>query len=95
MKGSKYCKKDVVSCKSMCKKRGYIVETTVLKCFEKLLFLNFKGSMHRGGHSYPAVQLAVWKVTENRLHCRCFPAIFFKLVATPILPVGQLRSAAC
>ena len=51
--------------------------------------------MRGGDHSYPGVQLAVWNVTENRLHCRYFPANFFKLVTTPILPVGQLWSADC
>ena len=46
-------------------------------------------------HSYPGVQLAAWNVTEDRLQHRYFPENFLKLVTTPILPVGQLRLAAC
>ena len=41
-------------------------------------------------HFYPGVQFAAWSVTEDRLHQRYFPVNFLKLVATPILPVGEL-----
>ena len=46
--------------------------------------------MGGGNHSYPGVQLAVWNVTEDRLHDIYFPANCLKLVTTPILPVEQL-----
>ena len=67
-----------------------MVETTVLKCSEKQLFLSLLGSMGGGEHSYPGVQLATWNVTEDQLNRRYFPANFLKLVTTPILPVRQL-----
>ena len=41
-------------------------------------------------HSYPGVQLAAWNVTENKLHHIHFSGNFLKLVATPMLLVGQL-----
>ena len=51
--------------------------------------------MRGGDHSYADVQLAAWNVTEERFHLKYFPANFLKSVTTPILPVGQLSSAAC
>ena len=62
-----------------------MIETTILKCSEKLLALNFQGSMYGGDHSYPGVKL----VTEDQLHCK-FPANFRKLVTMLILHIGQL-----
>ena len=50
--------------------------------------------MPSGNHTYPGVQLAAWNVTEQRLYRRYFPAIYLKLLTTPILLDGQLRSAA-
>ena len=50
--------------------------------------------MSGGHHSYPGVQLAVWNVTEEKLHQKYFPATYLKLLTTSILPVGQLQSAA-
>ena len=50
--------------------------------------------MRSGDHSYPGVQLASWNVTEETLHQIYFPASYFKLLTTSILPVEQLRSAA-
>ena len=50
--------------------------------------------MHGGDHSYPGVQLRVRNVTEGKLHQIYFPETYLKLLATSILPVGQLRSAA-
>ena len=50
----------------------------------------------RGGEcSYPVVQLATWNVTEDRLCHGYFSANFLTLFTTPILPIGQMRSAAC
>ena len=45
-------------------------------------------------HSYPGIHLAAWNVTKEKLHQRYFPATYLKLLATSILPVGQLRPAA-
>ena len=36
--------------------------------------------MSGGDHSYPGVQLAAWKVTEDRLYHRFFPVNFLKLL---------------
>ena len=71
-----------------------IVRTAILKYSEKKLFLNFYGKMRSGDHSYPGVQLASWNVTEETLHQIYFPASYFKLLTTSILPVEQLRSVA-
>ena len=49
--------------------------------------------MRVGDHSHPGVQLVPWNVTEEKLHQRYFLATYFKLLTTPILSVGQLRSA--
>ena len=45
-------------------------------------------------HLYPVVQLAVWNVTKETLHQIYFPETYLKLLATSVLPAGQLRSAS-
>ena len=51
--------------------------------------------MRGGDHYYPGVWLVGWNVTEERPHHRYFPANVLKLLTTPILPLGQMGSAAC
>ena len=49
--------------------------------------------MRDGDHSYPGVQLATWNVTIEKPHQISFLATYLKLLATSILPVGQLQLA--
>ena len=43
-----------------------------------------------GDYYYPGVQLIAWKVTEDKLHYRCYPGNFLKLLTTLALPFEQL-----
>ena len=63
--------------------------------FRIVIVQNFYENARGGDHSYSAVQLAAWTVTEDRLHQRYFPVNFLKLLRTPTLPVRQLFSATC
>ena len=41
--------------------------------------------MRGGDHYYPGVQFAAWNVTEEKVHQRYFPAIFFYIIGTSVM----------
>ena len=86
---SKYSKRGIVSCKRMWKLVWPNIKNSYSEMFRKKAFLKFLGK-----HEWRRSLLSRYTVysldIEVGLHHIYFPVNFFKLVTTPIPPVGQL-----